>query len=102
MFERIILQIIQGLEFITSELKRAYNETFYDKEFTRECYEEISKRCSANKELFIRKAAGFIGRKILDEEGYIIPTKQAVAIGEIWFNSAKEMGLIDILNNVIE
>ena len=102
MFERLVLYIIQALEFIAKEAKRAYNETFTDKELMKECYAEIEKRLEANKELFVRQAAGFIGRKILNEQGYILPPKQALKMGEAMFDGAKSIGIIDIMNNVIE
>jgi len=102
MFEKLIMTLIVALENITKEIKRTYYETYGDKRLTREFYDEVSIRCQANKELFIRKAAGFVGKKILEEEGYLIPPVQAMMMGEIMFNSAKNTGLIDSLNNVIE
>lgn len=102
MFERLVLYIIKALESAAREIKRAYYETFGDKNLMKEFNQEVYLRCEANKELFVRNAAGFIGRKILEEDGYIIPPMQAIKIGEVIFDSAKSAGMIDILNNVIE
>lgn len=102
MFEKLVMYIIESLEAILKELKRASIETFGDKRLMREFNEEVELRCNANKELFVRKAAVFVGKKVLEEEGYLIPPKQAEQIGEAMFEGAKNIGMIDILNNVIE
>lgn len=102
MFEELVMYIIESLDGLTKELKRAYIETFGDKKLMREFEEEVELRREANKDLFVKKAAGFVGRKILEEDGYIIPPKQALQIGEVLFDSAKNIGMIDNLNNVIE
>lgn len=107
MFERLIITIIQFIEFISNELKRAYYETYADnptkegEELSWLFTDEVERRRIINKDLFIRQAAINIGKKTLEEEGYIMPPLQALAIGEAMFNEAKSKGKIDFLNNAI-
>lgn len=99
MIEKIILFFIDALDFITKECKRAFYKTFGDKRLMKEFNEEAEKRCEANKTLFIQQAAIYIGRKVLSEHKFVIPPEIAVEMGKLMFYSAKQEGMIDILNN---
>lgn len=102
MFEELVKLIIDVLKSITNKIEQTYYETFGDKELSREFMQEVMLRRDMNKQIFVRKAAGFVGRKVLEEEGYLITPNQALQIGEVIFDSANNAGMIDILNNVIE
>jgi hypothetical protein len=107
MFEAFVEIVIRFLKFITKELETAYFETFGDKasrcgeDLGCEFNQEVIKRQNINKEIYIRKAAISIGQKILKEEGFLMPPRQALAIGEAMFYVALSEGKIDCLNNVI-
>ena len=99
MIEEIILFFINALKSSVNELERAFYETFGDRQLARQFNAEAEKRCEINKTLFIRSAAVYIGRKVLDEHNFILPPEIAVEMAKIMFYSAKQEGMIDILNN---
>lgn len=106
MFEKIVGAVIQLLKKVTKELERAYYETFGDKasedgvHLSNEFFNEILKRRKINKNIYIKSVAGFIGRKTLQEQGFIMPPNQAIAVAEAMFTNDLNNGKIDFLNNV--
>ena len=107
MFERLISKVIQCLNFIADELEKAYYETYGDratkegKDLSFEFYCEVDKRRVLNKDAYIKNAAIYVGTKTLQEQGYIMPPNQALAIAEVMFQDAQKNGKIDFLNNII-
>lgn len=107
MFERLIEIIIQSLQRLAKELERAYYDTFGDRAsrsgeyLSWEFSDEVNKRRFINKDIYVKNAAIFIGKKTLQEEGYIMPPMQALAIAEAMFIDAEKNGRVDFLNNII-
>lgn len=107
MFERLISTIIEFLGSIVKELNKAYYETFgdrasYDGELlSYDFFDEVSRRRMVNRDIYVKNAAIFIGKKTLQEQGYIMPPMQALAIAEAMFIDAEKNGRVDFLNNVV-
>lgn len=107
MFERFVEIVIQFLKRITEELERAYYDTFGDKaskdgeHLSLAFFDEVNRRRFINKDIYVKNAAIFIGKKTLQEQGYIMPPMQALAIAEAMFCDAQKNGKIDFLNNII-
>lgn len=107
MFERLIEIVIQFFRNFTKELERAYYDTFGDrasesgKYLSYAFFDEVNRRRFVNKDLYIKNAAIFVGKKTLKEQGFIMPPQQAIAIAEAMFINDKNNGKIDFLNNVI-
>ena len=107
MFERLIEIIIQFFRSFTKELERAYYETYGDrasnsgKELSYRFFDEVCRRRFINKDKYIKNTAIYIGKKTLQEQGFIMPPQQAIAIAEAMFIDDANNGRIDFLNNVI-
>ena len=101
MFERLIAKVIQILNSVTKKLDKAYLETFGDRAtkdgeyLSYEFFDEVDARRAVNKDLYIRQAAIFVGKKVLQEDGYILPPMQAIAIAEEMFKNALNNPNID-------
>lgn len=100
--KRIIKSFVDFSRFVSSNLERAYNETYACEEYMH----KICMRAKAIQERNKREALEVLETLVVmntwKDFGYLMDQDEAKLVAETTFNMAKEQKLLDIMNEPME
>ena len=96
--KRLIRGVVDLSKKITTNLERAYNETYACEDYMHEICKRAKIIQERNKQFAIETTTNFIMMNAYREHNFLMPPGQAREIAKVTVEMAREQGLLDIMN----
>lgn len=96
--KRLIKGVVELSKIITTNLVRAYDETYACADYMHEICKRAKVIQKRNKQFAIETTANLVIMNTYRDHNFLMPPEQAMEIAKVTVEMAKEQGLLDIMN----